>query len=216
MNIVVFGPPGGGKGTNSRKISEELDIPHIATGDIFRKEVNEGTYLGKKIEEYVEAGDLVPDDVVNKVVEKRLSGPDCEEGFVLDGYPRTKEQAEALADVAEIEVVVNLDVSDDVIINRLSSRRVCSDCGEIYNLEFKPPEEEGICDKCGGELYQREDDTPEVIKKRLEEYKERTRPLLGYYRDKGVVVDVTVQEERPIEEVQQEVLEKTKNALDIG
>ncbi len=210
MNIVVFGPPGGGKGTNSSEISEEYEIPHIATGDIFREEVEKGTELGKKIESYVDKGDLVPDEIVNEVVKKRLSRSDCEEGFVLDGYPRTKEQAEALSKITEIDLVVNLDVADEVIVNRLSSRRICEECGEIYNLEFKPPEEEGVCDKCGGDLYQREDDTPKVIRNRLDEYKERTKPLLEYYEEKGIVENISVQEERPIEEVKSEVLETVR------
>ncbi len=210
MNIIVFGPPGGGKGTNSKEISEKFDLPHIATGDIFREEVDQETELGKKIEEYVEQGDLVPDEIVNKVVKKRLSKPDCKDGYVLDGYPRTKDQAESLSEITEIDVVINLDVADDVIVNRLSSRRVCEECGEIYNLEFKPPENEGVCDKCGADLFQRDDDTPEVIRNRLDEYKERTQPLLNYYREKGVVEDVSVQEERPIEDVKKEVIEKVE------
>lgn len=206
MNVIVFGPPGGGKGTNSSRISERFDIPHIATGDIFRKEVAQQTELGQKIEEYLEAGDLVPNETVIEVVKKRLSDPNCQEGFVLDGYPRTIEQANALDEIADIDVVVNLDVSDDVIINRLSSRRVCKDCGEIYNLQFKPPEQEGICDRCNSELYQREDDRPKVIGNRLEKYRERTKPLLEHYREDGLVEDILVEKERPIEEVTDEVI----------
>ncbi len=208
MNLIMFGPPGGGKGTYSSRISDEYEIPHIATGDIFRREVDEGSDLGKKVKEYLDRGDLVPDDVVIKVVEKRLSEPDCQDGFVLDGYPRTLDQAEALNDIVSIDLVINLDVSEDVIINRLSNRRICSDCGEIYNLESIPPEEEGVCDECGGELYQREDDKPEVIKNRLEEYEERTRPLIGYYRTEGLVEDIVAHEERPIDEMMEIIYEK--------
>lgn len=208
MNLIMFGPPGGGKGTYSSRISDEHEIPHVATGDIFRREVDKGSDLGKKVKEYLDRGDLVPDEVVIEVVEKRLSESDCQDGFVLDGYPRTLNQAEALDEIVDIDLVINLDVSEDVIINRLSNRRICSDCGEIYNLESIPPEEEGVCDECGGELYQREDDKPEVIKNRLEEYEERTRPLIGYYQDKGLVENIVAHEERPIDEMMEIIYEK--------
>lgn len=200
-----MGPPGGGKGTYSSRISEEYDIPHVATGDIFRNEVDEGSELGERIEEYLEEGELVPDETVNDVVRKRLSKPDCEDGFILDGYPRTLNQAKALAEIADIDLLINLNVSEKVIIDRLSNRRICEDCGEIYNLKSLPPEEEGICDKCGGELYQREDDKPEVIKKRLEEYEKRAGPILDFYRDKGVVEDIVFEGERPIDEAMEEI-----------
>ncbi len=205
MNLIMMGPPGGGKGTYSSRISDEYDIPHVATGDIFRNEVDEGSELGKKIEEYLEEGELVPDETVNDVVRKRLSEPDCEDGFILDGYPRTLNQAKALDEIADIDLLINLDVSEEVIIERLSNRRICRNCGEIYNLKSLPPEEEGVCDECGGELYQREDDKPEVIKKRLEEYKKRAEPILEFYRDKGVVEDIVFEGERPIEEAMEEI-----------
>lgn len=214
MRLIIFGPPGGGKGTYSSRISEEKDIPHIATGDIFRREIEKGSELGEKVKEYLEAGDLVPDDLVNEVVEERLSEPDCEEGFVLDGYPRTLPQAKSLNEVTEIDMVINLDVAESVIIERLSNRRICSDCGEIYNLKTMPPEEEGICDKCGGELYQREDDKPEVIRNRLEEYEERAEPLIDYYREKGIVEDIVTEEERPVEEVMGEIRSAMEESLD--
>lgn len=200
-----MGPPGGGKGTYSSRISEEFEIPHVATGDIFRDEVDKGTELGKKIEEYLEEGELVPDETVNNVVRKRLSKPDCDDGFILDGYPRTLNQANALDEIKDIDLLINLDVSEEVIIERLSNRRICQECGEIYNLKSLPPEEEGVCDECSGELYQREDDKPEVIKKRLEEYKKRAEPILEFYRDKGVVEDIVFEEERPIEEAMEEI-----------
>lgn len=200
-----MGPPGGGKGTYSSRISEEFEIPHVATGDIFRDEVDKGTELGKKIEEYLEEGELVPDETVNDVVRKRLSKPDCDDGFILDGYPRTLNQANALDEIKDIDLLINLDVSEEVIIERLSNRRICQECGEIYNLKSLPPEEEGVCDECRGELYQREDDKPEVIKKRLEEYKKRAEPILEFYRDKGVVEDIVFEEERPIEEAMEEI-----------
>lgn len=204
----MFGPPGGGKGTYSSRISDEYEIPHVATGDIFRREVDEGSELGEKVKDYLDRGELVPDEVVIQVVEKRLSEPDCQDGFVLDGYPRTLDQAEALDEIVDIDLVINLDVSEEVIINRLSSRRICRDCGEIYNLESIPPEEEGICDECGGELYQREDDKPGVIRNRLGEYEERSRPLIDYYRDEGLVEDVVAHEERPIDEMMETIYSK--------
>ena len=205
MNLIIVGPPGGGKGTYSERISEKYDIPHIASGDIFRRELKEETDLGKKIEEYVESGDLVPDEIVNQVMEKRLKEPDCEEGFILDGYPRTKDQAKALNKIIDLDLVINLDVAEEVVVNRLSSRRLCKECGSIYNTQFMPPEEEGVCDECDGELYQREDDQPEVIRNRLEEYREKTHPLLKYYNDKGLSVDIHIPEERPIDEIMSEI-----------
>ncbi len=212
MRLIVLGPPGGGKGTYSSRISEKYGIPHIATGDIFRREVDKGTKLGKEVKEYLDTGALVPDETVIEVVEKRLSEPDCENGFVLDGYPRTTKQAEALDDMTDIDLVINLKVSEDVIIERLSNRRICTECGEIYNLRSLQPEEEGICDKCGGELYQREDDKPEVIKKRLKEYERKTQPLINYYKEKGIVEDIIAKEEKPIEEMMEKISTKIENA----
>ncbi|MFP4005799.1 MAG: adenylate kinase [Candidatus Hadarchaeia archaeon] len=214
MNLIIFGPPGGGKGTYSSRISGEYDIPHIATGDIFRREVKKETDLGKRVKSYLDEGDLVPDDLVNEVVRERLTEPDCKNGFVLDGYPRTLKQAKALNEIEDIEIdlVINLNVGEKVIINRLSNRRVCRDCGEIYNLKSIPPEEEGICDKCGGKLYQREDDKPEVIKNRLKQYRERSKPLLDFYREKDIVKDITAEEERPIEEMMKEIRNAIKEA----
>lgn len=205
MRLIVLGPPGGGKGTYSSRISDRYGIPHIATGDIFREEVEKETELGKEVKEYLDKGELVPDEKVIEVVQKRLSNPDCEDGFVLDGYPRTLTQAEALDEFTDIELVINLNVSEEVIIKRLSNRRICKECGEIYNLKSLPPEEEGICDKCGGELYQREDDKPEVIKRRLREYEKKTQPLIEYYENKGIVKNITAEKERPIEEMMEEI-----------
>lgn len=210
MNLIMFGPPGGGKGTYASRISEKHDIPHVAPGDIFRSEVNEGSELGKKVKDYLDRGELVPDEVVNEVMKKRLSKPDCQEGFVLDGYPRTLSQAKALDKIAGIDLVINLKVSDDVIINRLNNRRVCRDCGEIYNLRSMPPEKDGVCDECGGELYQREDDQPEVIRKRLREYKSKAKPIIDFYREKGLVEDIVAEEERPIEEMMGEIYDAVK------
>ncbi len=210
MKLAIMGPPGGGKGTYSSRISEEYDIPHIATGDIFRREVDKQTELGRKVEEYLKKGELVPDELVNQVVEKRLSEPDCEKGFVLDGYPRTLAQAEALEDIAALDLVINLDVAEEIIIERLSNRRICKECGEIYNLRSIPPEEEGICDECGGELYQRKDDKPDVIKKRLEKYRKKSQSILKFYREKGIVEDIVFEEEIPIDEA----MENIRNAIE--
>ncbi len=213
LKLIIVGPPGGGKGTYSERISEKYDIPHIASGDIFREELKEGTDLGKKIEKYVESGDLVPDEIVNDVMKKRLKKSDCDEGFILDGYPRTSEQATALDEIVEIDLVINLNVAEKVVVNRLSSRRVCSECGAIYNTQFMPPEEKGICDECGGDLYQREDDKPDVIKKRLEGYRKKTHPLLEHYREKGIVEDINIPEERPIDEILEEVYSAIEEKL---
>lgn len=203
MNLIMFGPPGGGKGTYSSRISDKYDIPHIATGDIFRREVDKGSELGNRVKSYLDEGDLVPDDLVIEVVKERLKELDCQDGFVLDGYPRTLDQAKALDEIEnlEIDLVINLQVAEEVIIERLSNRRVCRNCGEIYNLKSIPPEEEGVCDKCGGELYQREDDKPEVIKNRLEQYRERSKPLVDFYRERDKVADIVAEEERPIDEM---------------
>ncbi|MEM1557138.1 MAG: adenylate kinase [Thermoproteota archaeon] len=189
MRIVILGPPGSGKGTYSSRLAIRLGIPHISTGDIFREEIKSGSELGISISGYVSSGKLVPDDVVNMVMEKRLYKEDCRKGFILDGYPRTVNQAEFLDKVSKVDVVVNLNVPDEVIVRRLSSRLICRNCGAIYNKITLPPKVNGICDKCGGVLYQREDDKPEVIKERIEIYKEEVKPLLEYYRKKGIVLD---------------------------
>jgi adenylate kinase len=189
MRIVILGPPGSGKGTYSSRLSARLGIPHISTGDIFREEIKSGSELGRRISEYVSNGRLVPDDTVNKVMEKRLSEEDCGRGFILDGYPRTIQQAEFLDRLSKIDVVINLNVPDEVIVRRLSSRLICKKCGAIYNKITLPPKVDGVCDKCGGELYQREDDKPEVVRERIKIYKKEVAPLLEHYRKAGVVFD---------------------------
>jgi len=185
-----MGPPGVGKGTYASAVSEKYGIPHISTGDIFRDEIKNSTELGKKIKAYVERGELVPDEIVIEVVKNVLQSEKCRKGFILDGYPRTLRQAEALDDIVRIDLVLNFVAPDEVIIERISGRRICLKCGAIYHVTFMPPKRNGICDKCGGPVIQRKDDRPEVVKHRLKIYREKFAPILDYYRKKGLLLDV--------------------------
>jgi len=189
MNIVLLGPPGIGKGTVAVKISKKLSIPHIATGDMLRENVTHKTKLGLNAKSFMDKGLLVPDEVVIEMIKERLKKDDCKNGFILDGFPRTINQAEEIKET-EINKVINMQASDDVIVGRLGRRRVCSKCDFIYNLDFIKPNREGFCDKCSGTLYQREDDKPEAIKERLKVYGEKTKPLINYYKEKGIIADV--------------------------
>ncbi len=198
MRLVFLGPPGIGKGTYASAISKMYGIPHISTGDIFREEIKRGTELGRKIKEYVERGELVPDEIVIEVVRERLSREDCKKGFILDGFPRTLRQAQALDEMTTLDLALNFVAPDEVIIERLSGRRICRRCGAIYHIKFMPPKVEGVCDICGGELYQREDDKPEVIKRRLELYRRQFKPILDFYRAKGILVDVDASEQADV------------------
>ncbi len=191
MKIVLFGPPGSGKGTYASRISPIYKIPHISTGDIFRAHLAQKTELGKKIEDVMKSGNLVPDDLTMDVVRDRLVQPDCKNGFILDGFPRTIPQAELFDKMEKLDVVVNLVVPDEVIIKRLSARLSCKECKTIYNTLTLKPKVEGRCDKCGGELFLREDDKPEQIRNRLEVYRKQTMPLIEYYRKQGISHDVT-------------------------
>ena len=190
MRIVMLGPPGAGKGTYASRLNVSLGIPHISTGDMVRDEIKAQTELGKKIKQYSDKGELVPDNIIIQLLAERLKKPDCKKGFILDGFPRTINQAEALGKISKIDVVVNINVPDSIIITRLSNRVTCKKCGAIYNLLTLKPKKEGICDSCGGELYQRYDDKPKVIQERLNVYSKNTEPLIKYYKDKRLLKDV--------------------------
>jgi adenylate kinase len=200
MRLVLFGPPGAGKGTYGKRLSERYGVPHIATGDLIREEIKKGTPLGRRLGEYVGKGLLGPEEEVIGLMRERLSQPDCAKGFILDGFPRTILQAETLEKLSPPELVLNLDVAEEVIVRRLSTRRICRKCGAIYNLVSMPPKKPGVCDRCGGELYQREDDRPEVIRRRLEEYARQTKPLLEFYARRGILRTVSFPEEVGVEE----------------
>lgn len=190
MNFIFLGPPGAGKGTLAKEVAKAYAIPHISTGDIFRENIKNGTELGKKAKAIIDAGGLVSDEITIGLVKDRLSKDDVKAGCILDGFPRTIPQAEALATFAEIDAAVNFDIEDEAVVERLGGRVCCRDCGQMFHARFNPPKEAGKCDKCGGELYTRDDDKAESIKKRLEVYRESTAPLIDFYRAKGKLVDV--------------------------
>ncbi len=186
MNVILLGPPGAGKGTQAKMLVEEYQIPQISTGDILRAAVKEGSPLGKEAKACMDKGDLVPDSVVIGIVEKRIQQPDCAKGYMLDGFPRTVPQAEALDGMlknlsSQIDHVVSIEVANEELVGRLTGRRTCRDCGVGFHVMFDPPEQEGVCDKCGGELYQRDDDNVETVSSRLEVYESQTLPLIDYY-----------------------------------
>ncbi len=192
MNILIMGPAGAGKGTMSDLIIKEYDIPHISTGDMLRENVRNGTELGKEAKSYMDAGKLVPDDVINAMVEQRLLEPDCQKGYLLDGFPRTLVQAEAFGEIANkigkpVEVVVALEVGFDVLADRITGRRICPKCGAIFHMTTHRPKVEGICDECGSELQQRKDDTVEKLRQRMDEYENSTKPVIDYFDKLGVV-----------------------------
>jgi adenylate kinase len=195
FRLVLLGPPGAGKGTQAVKIAEKYQIPHISTGDIFRKNVKEGTPLGKKAKEYMDKGALVPDELVVELVKDRLNAEDCKDGFLLDGFPRTVFQAEELDKYlklkgASLDKVIDIDVSEEILLQRMIGRRVCRACGTPYHIKNMPPKKEGVCDVCGGEVYQRADDTEETVKNRFKVYQKQTKPLVQYYEDAGNIVHI--------------------------
>ena len=199
MKIIMLGAPGAGKGTQAKKIAEKYQIPHISTGDIFRANIKNGTELGKKAKTYMDQGLLVPDELVVDLVVDRVNQEDCENGYVLDGFPRTIPQAEALdkalaAQGQKMDYAIDVDVPDENIVRRMGGRRACVGCGATYHLEYAPTRQEGICDVCGGELLLRDDDKPETVLKRLGVYHEQTQPLIEYYTNQGILktVDGTV------------------------
>ena len=212
VNLIIFGAPGSGKGTYASRLKEKLDLYVIATGDLFREMVKQGTPLGVKVKEYVEKGLLVPDEITLKVLRQNLAMIPKGKGFLLDGFPRTIEQAKALEELAKIDAVIHLVVPEWIIVERLSSRRICGNCGAIYNLLYLKPKNDMICDQCGGPLYQREDDTPEVIKGRIAVYERQTRPVLEYYKRKEVpIIEVSCERlETTPEEIVEKILEELK------
>ncbi len=204
MNLIFLGPPGVGKGTIAKEIVKEKGIPQISTGDLLREAVKQGSELGKKTKAYMDSGKLVPDNLVINLLKNRIAKDDCKKGFILDGFPRTVPQAEALEKEVKINRVLNFKALDKTIIQRLSGRRTCKSCNAIYHLTNIPPKVEGICDKCGGDLFQRDDDKPKAIKKRLEIYQQQTAPLIDYYNKKGNLADIDT--EQPIPSIVKDTL----------
>lgn len=192
MNFILMGLPGAGKGTQAEKIVEKYSIPHISTGDMFRAAIKDGTELGIKAKSYMDQGNLVPDEVTIGIVRERLGKDDCSKGFLLDGFPRTVAQADALQQILtdldrKLDAVLNIEVNPEILLARLTGRRICKDCGATYHLVFNPPAKSGVCDKCGGELYQRSDDNEETVGNRLEVNIEQSKPLLDFYNELGLV-----------------------------
>lgn len=209
MRAILLGPPGAGKGTQAETIVNEFNIPHISTGDIFRKNIKEETALGKKVKEFLDKGLLVPDELTVDLVKDRLLEDDCKNGFLLDGFPRTIAQADALDTVLaemnqKLDSVINIQVRKELLVERAVGRRICKNCSQTYHLLFNKPKVDGVCDKCGGELYQRKDDTEETVSKRIEVYQDQTQPLIDYYTNKGIIINIDG--EQPIDKVGSDII----------
>lgn len=209
MNLVFLGLPGAGKGTQAKILADKYDIPHISTGDIFRNAIKNETPLGVKAKKYIDSGELVPDEVTNGIVKERLQDKDCNEGFILDGYPRTLDQAEALDRNLDelsktLDLVIYTRVRESELIKRLTGRRICEDCGVTYHVDFNPPEEESVCDECGGKLIQRDDDKEETVKNRINVNKNNTDKLINYYNNKNILVEIDA--EKDIDEVSNDII----------
>ena len=190
MNFIFLGPPGAGKGTLAKEAAKAYNIPHISTGDIFRENIKNQTELGKKAKAIIDAGGLVSDEITIDLVKDRLSKDDTKNGYILDGFPRTIPQAQALESFAKIDAAVNFDIADDAVVERLGGRVCCKDCGQMYHKKFTPPKAEGVCDKCGGQLYTRDDDKTESIQHRLEVYRQSTAPLIDFYKERNLLVNI--------------------------
>lgn len=203
MKIVMLGCPGAGKGTISKQIINDYSVPHISTGDIFREAIRNKTLTGLKAKEYINAGNLVPDEIVDQLVKERLQKDDCKNGFILDGYPRTIEQAKALNSFSEINHVFNFIIPKEIVIKRISGRRTCPKCKKVYHIEYIKPKKPGFCDVCNVELVQREDEKPEVVVHRLEVYKNQTTPLIDFYKEKSVLFNIDA--DRSVEEIYADV-----------
>ncbi|GAA2892382.1 adenylate kinase [Streptomyces mexicanus] len=210
MRIVLVGPPGAGKGTQAVRLAEKLRIPHISTGDLFRANISRQTELGKLAKSYMDAGNLVPDEVTIGMAKDRMEQPDAEGGFLLDGFPRNVSQAEALdrllqEESMQLDAVLDLEVPEDEVVKRIAGRRICrNDSSHVFHVTYSPPKQEGVCDVCGGELYQRDDDSEDTVRKRLEVYHSQTEPIIDYYKAQGLVV--TISSLGPVEEITQRAL----------
>jgi adenylate kinase len=208
LNLILLGPPGSGKGTQGERLQANLRLPYYATGDILRAAVREGTDLGREAKEYMDRGDLVPDEVIIGMISERIEGKEAADGFILDGFPRTTAQAEALDQAIDrlerrLTAAILIEVSDEEVVRRLSGRRTCVDGGHIFHVEFDPPKEEGVCDVCGGKLEIREDDKPEVVRHRLDQYHDKTEPLVAYYEKEGILR--RVEGDQPPDEVGEKI-----------
>jgi adenylate kinase len=210
MNIILQGAPGAGKGTQASKIADRYGLPHISTGDIFRENIKNQTEIGVLAKSYIDKGQLVPDEVTCKIVEERINRDDCKNGYMLDGFPRTIAQAEALDKITKIDLVINIDVDHSLLMERLCGRRVCKDCGESYHLSRLNGETK--CARCGGDLYQRKDDNPETVQSRLDVYNAQTAPLIAYYTEKGLIFNVH-SDERPPEVTFEKIAQKLDTLL---